>query len=133
MKFEPNGTYALTSDNKQTFIDYATPSVPTLMTECLAILNNALVLTMDLEIALAMYSDLYLAFVRIHPFADGNGHMAHLVANLPILKSELPPVLIDCNRRCEYLMTLSASYRPQLMTLKLNVLKKVRRYCQIRI
>ncbi len=83
------------------FSDYATPSdVPVLMKEWLVMLNNAL--------ALAMYSDLHLAFVRIHPFADGNGRMARLVSNLPILKSGLPPVLIDRNRRREYLMALSA-------------------------
>lgn len=108
-KCEPNGTYALTSDNKQTFIDYATPSdVPVLMTEWLAMLNNALVLKMDSEIALTIYSDLHLAFVRIHPFADGNGRMARLIANLPVLKSGLPPILIDSNRRREYLMAISA-------------------------
>jgi Fic family protein len=108
-KCEPNGTYALTSDNKQTFIDYATPSdVPALMTEWLVMLNNALSLTMDSEKALAIYSELHLAFVRIHPFADGNGRMARLVANLPVLKSGLPPILIDRNRRREYLMALSA-------------------------
>jgi Fic family protein len=108
-KCEPNGTYALTSDNKQTFIDYATPSdVPVLMTEWLAMLNNALALTMDSENVLGIYSDLHLAFVRIHPFADGNGRMARLVSNLPILKSGLPPILIDRNRRREYLMALSA-------------------------
>jgi Fic family protein len=109
-KCEPNGTYALTSDNKQTFIDYAAPSdVPALMTEWLVMLNDALALsTMDSEMALAIYSDLHLAFVRIHPFADGNGRMARLIANLPVLKSGLPPILIERNRRREYLMAISA-------------------------
>jgi Fic family protein len=63
---------------------------------------------MDSKMSLAAYSDLHLAFVRIHPFADGNGRMARLVANLPVLKSGLPPILIDRNRRREYLMALSA-------------------------
>lgn len=108
-KCEPNGTYALTSDNKQTFIDYAMPSdIPALMMEWLTMLNDALALSMNSEMALAIYSDLHLAFVRIHPFADGNGRMARLVSNLPVLKSGLPPVLIDRNRRREYLMALSA-------------------------
>jgi len=108
-KCEPNGTYALTSDNKQTFIDYATPAdVPTLMTQCLAMLNTALNKTLDVKMALAIYSDLHLAFVRIHPFADGNGRMARLIANLPVLKSGFPPILIDRNRRREYLLSISA-------------------------
>jgi Fic family protein len=107
-KREPNGTYALTSDNKQTFIDYATPAdVPALMTEWLAILNTTLELTLDKDKALAAYSDLHLAFVRIHPFADGNGRMARLIANLPVLKSGLPPILIERNRRREYLLAIS--------------------------
>jgi Fic family protein len=109
-KCEPNGTYALTSDNKQTFIDYTTPSdVPALMTEWLVMLNDALALTtMDSKIALAIYSNLHLAFVRIHSFADCNGRMVCLIDNLHVLKSGLPPILIDHNRRCEYLIAISA-------------------------
>lgn len=107
-KREPNGTYALTVDSKPTFIDYATPAdVPTLMAEWLAQLNGHLKSTLNDNEALLVYSDLHLSFVRIHPFADGNGRMARLIANLPILKSGFPPVLIDKNRRRDYLLNLS--------------------------
>jgi Fic family protein len=111
---EPNGTKALTSEGKQTFIDYASPvDVPVLMTEWLTMLNVALDASLNKEEALAAYTDLHQAFVRIHPFADGNGRMARLVANLPVLKSGFPPILIDRTRRRDYLQCLS-SYNLQI-------------------
>lgn len=107
-KCEPNGTYAFTLENKQTFIDYATPTnVPVLMVEWLAMLNSALEKSLDETEALKIYSDLHLAFVRIHPFADGNGRMARLISNLPILKSGFPPILVDRSKRRDYLLNLS--------------------------
>lgn len=107
-KCEPNGTYALTKENKQTFIDYASPfDVPILMKEWLKMLNDELGLVLDDEKALMTYSNLHLAFVRIHPFADGNGRMARLIANLPVLKSGFPPILIDRQKRRDYLLSIS--------------------------
>jgi Fic family protein len=109
-KREPNGTNALTMDGKPTFIDYASPTeVPALMNEWLALLNRSLeTQPLDESDALLVYSELHLSFVRIHPFADGNGRMARLIANLPVLNAGFPPILIDKNRRRDYLMTLSA-------------------------
>ena len=109
-KREPNGTNALTIEGKPTFIDYAAPAqVPELMNEWLALLNHALnTKALDESGALLAYSELHLSFVRIHPFADGNGRMARLIANLPVLNAGFPPILIDKNRRRDYLMTLSA-------------------------
>lgn len=108
-KREPNGTNALTVEGKQTFIDYASPvAVPALMTQWLAMLNRALNTSLDKSEALAAYTDLHQAFVRVHPFADGNGRMARLLANLPVLKSGFPPLLIDRTRRRDYLQCLSA-------------------------
>ncbi|CAK0766365.1 hypothetical protein CCP3SC15_3470002 [Gammaproteobacteria bacterium] len=73
----------------------------------------------DESVALNHYADLHLAFVRIHPFADGNGRMARLLANLPVLKSGLPPILIDRIRRREYLLRLS-SYDLQVGTIQIG-------------
>jgi|LakMenE01Jun11ns_1017448.scaffolds.fasta_scaffold9758512_1 Fic family protein len=107
-KREPNGTHALTIDSKPTFIDYSTPAdVPILMAEWLLLLNKMLVTTLNEKEALLAYSKLHLSFVRIHPFADGNGRMARLIANIPILKSGFPPILIDKNKRRDYLIALS--------------------------
>ncbi len=108
-KIEPNGAHALNADGRQTFIDYALPAeVPALMAEWLALLNDSLTTEMAESETLAVYADLHLSFVRIHPFADGNGRMARLIANLPVLKSGFPAILIDRSRRREYLQALSA-------------------------
>ena len=47
------------------------------------------------------------AFVRIHPFADRNGRIARLVANLPVLRAGLPPIIIHGEQRKEYIDALS--------------------------
>lgn len=108
-KREPNGTHALTADGKQTFIDYAVPAdVPALMKEWLVMLNFALSISLNESDVSTAYTDLHQAFVRIHPFADGNGRMARLIANLPVLNSGFPPILIDQTRRRDYLQWLSA-------------------------
>ena len=44
-----------------------------------------------------------MAFVRIHPFFDGNGRMARLIANLPVLAAGFPPILVPMSRRGDYI------------------------------
>jgi Fic family protein len=106
-KREPNGTHAVTPEGQQRFIDYAMPGdVPVLMAEWLALLNGNLQPEGEAA-ALASYADLHVAFVRVHPFFDGNGRMARLLANLPVLRAGLPPVVIPSERRREYLGLLA--------------------------
>lgn len=108
-KREPNGTYATTPEGRQTFIDYASPAdTPALMAVWLNTLNHLLTSTLTEDDALTAYADLHLGFVRIHPFFDGNGRMARLLANLPVLKAGFPPILIDRTRRRDYLQFLCA-------------------------
>ena len=107
-KREPNGTHA-TVDDRQVFIEFAPPcDVPALMAEWLATLNDFLVQSLNEKDALAAIAVLHLGFVRIHPFFDGNGRMARLLANLPVLNAGLPPILIDRTRRQDYLSCLAA-------------------------
>lgn len=101
-KREPNGTHALTSDGRQTFIDYAPPGdVPALMAEWLALANA------PVADPLAAYVALHVSFVRIHPFFDGNGRLARLLANLPVLRAGLPPIVIDARQRRRYIELLA--------------------------
>ena len=37
---------------------------------------------LEKENALSCYAELHAAFVRIHPFSEGNGRMARLLANI---------------------------------------------------
>jgi len=45
--------------------------------------------------------------VHIHPFWDGNGRMARLLANILLLKAGLPPLVIDQSVRREYIECLA--------------------------
>ncbi len=53
---------------------------------------------------------LHVAFVRIHPFFDGNGRMARLVSNLPVLKAGFPPIIIPRQECKQYIDALSACH-----------------------
>jgi Fic family protein len=106
-KTEPNGTHATTEGGAQTFIDYAPPAeVSALMSDWLAMLD-ALPRALDEDAALTAHADLHMAFVRIHPFCDGNGRMARLLANLPVLRAGWPPILVPATRRYDYIRLLA--------------------------
>lgn len=80
---------------------------------------------------------LHAAFVRIHPFWDGNGRMARLLANIPVLKAGLPPIIIPKERRREYIKALSI-YHLAVGTIKardellpaIEQLDEFKRFCQ---
>jgi len=50
---------------------------------------------------------LHATFVRIHPFADGNGRMARLLANVPLVAGGHPVVDIPATARDRYLAALA--------------------------
>ncbi len=110
-KNEPNGTYAVDKDGKQVFIDYASPAdVAELMQEWLAELKSFNQKSLSVDEAVMAYCQLHLGFVHIHPFWDGNGRMARLLSNIPLLKSGFPPLVISQKDRQEYIQLL-ASYQ----------------------
>lgn len=107
-KEESNGTYSINADGKTVYIEYAKPNeVPELMIKWLELLNSFTV-ELDEQKALAAYSALHLSFVGIHPFFDGNGRLARLLSNIPVLRSGHVPIMIDRTRRQEYIASLSA-------------------------
>jgi Fic family protein len=108
-KREPNGAYAVTGDARQTFIEYARPQdVPALMARWLEHLNRLGEAMLTEAEAIDAYARLHLGFVHVHPFWDGNGRMARLLANLPALRSGHLPLVIEVRDRKRYIDTLAA-------------------------
>jgi len=109
-KKEPNSTVGVI-DEKQVINEYALPAdVPGLMTKWFDLhraLNRAIT-PGDEGQALDAYVRLHMGFVRVHPFFDGNGRLARLVANIPVLKAGLPPIIIPREQRKAYIDALSA-------------------------
>ncbi len=107
-KVEPNSAVVIL-DNKQIINDsYANPKdVPHLMQQWLTKLNRSRQTLQNETQALENYTWLHAAFVRIHPFADGNGRMARLLANIPLLSSGFPPIVILKENRLQYIRTLA--------------------------
>ena len=58
---------------------------------------------LDVEAMIHAYSRLHVFFTCIHPFFDGNGRMARLLANIPVIRAGYPPITIDSTKRFEYL------------------------------
>ena len=108
-KKEPNSTVAVI-DESQVVFEYAPPDdVPSLMHDWFKLyheLDQSLKLD-DKSQALMAYVQLHVSFVRIHPFFDGNGRVARLIANIPVLKSGLPPIIIPKEQRKQYIDALS--------------------------
>ncbi len=107
-KVEQNST-VIVSGNTQVIFEFAAPKdVPELMESWLALFQETFKENVaNKEAALAVYAYLHVSFVRIHPFWDGNGRMARLVANVPVISAGYPPIIIPKERRQEYIEALS--------------------------
>jgi len=107
-KVEPNSTVVVSGDTQAIFEFAAPKDVPELMQGWLALFQKTCKEnTANKEAALAAYVYLHVCFVRIHPFWDGNGRMARLIANVPVIMAGYPPVIIPKERRQEYIEVLS--------------------------
>lgn len=108
-KNEPNYTSYVSSTGKPALREYPLPAnVPALMRQWVERCNVTSAKELTQDEAVAAYASLHLAFVTIHPFFDGNGRMARLVSNLPVLKAGFPPVIVPKEDRKRYLETVSA-------------------------
>lgn len=82
-KVEPNFTYYV-RDNKRAQHEYPHPEViPILMSQWLDCANRWVDRVEARKDAEQSYAELHMKFVAIHPFVDGNGRMARLLANIP--------------------------------------------------
>lgn len=94
-----NGTTGVVN-GQVVFMEYADPlDVPHLMKRWLGDFNASLGEARQPAEAVGAFVRAYLGFVRIHPFFDGNGRVARLVANIPVLRAGYPPITVPMERR----------------------------------
>nr|WP_240611861.1 Fic family protein [Acidiferrobacter sp. SPIII_3] len=107
-KTDAHFTTALGPDGRQHWREFPEPQhVPGLMSEWLAAFNDRHEPFLTTDTAARAYAEAHLDFVTIHPFFDGNGRMARLLANLPVLRAGLPPIVIPAENRREYKQAIS--------------------------
>lgn len=95
-----NGTY-IVIDDKPMHFEYAHPRyVPLLMSQIIDAMNNEEIVTR--QTAPKVFAKYHAAIAHVHPFWDGNGRIARLLANIPLLKSNLLPLLIPNAERFLY-------------------------------
>lgn len=102
-KRDYNGTTGV-RDGKPVYMEYASPfDTPKLMARWIKEFNRKLNSATTPTKAVNVYAWAHLTFVRVHPFFDGNGRVARLIANLPLLRCGQPPLMISLERRAEYI------------------------------
>ena len=105
-KREDNGTYGA-ENGKSIYMPYAAADdTPKLMDAWLKAFNKFLKGVKTQEAALEAYLFAHVAFVRIHPFFDGNGRLARLLANIPVLVAGFPPIVVPFEARLDYIREL---------------------------
>ena len=105
-KREDNGTYGV-EGGRQVYMPYApADDTPALMRDWIRDFNGLYRANMRQDEVLEAYVRAHTSFVRIHPFFDGNGRLARLLANLPVLFAGYPPIVIPAESRAEYIMSL---------------------------
>ncbi|MEI6168400.1 MAG: Fic family protein [bacterium] len=98
-----NGTTGVI-EGKSVYMEYAPPAdVPHLMERWLHDFNSRLDKAVKPAEAVTLYARAHMGFVRIHPFFDGNGRMARLISNLPVLRGGFPPIVITREKRSDYI------------------------------
>jgi len=107
-KVQSNYTTYVDEHNKQVWREYPAPRhIEALMKQWLERLHAYFTSALDRQAAVEAYADLHLSFVSIHPFCDGNGRMARLLANLPVLSAGLPPIVVPQEDKYRYQHCLS--------------------------
>jgi Fic family protein len=102
-KRDHNGTAGAVG-RKTKYLEYSPPAdVPVLMRRWLRKFNALQAKAQSEEDTIDAYTWAHMVFVRIHPFFDGNGRLARLLANLPALSGGWPPVLISTEQRGTYI------------------------------
>lgn len=106
-KREDNGTYG-DEGGRSVYMPYAAADdTPALMEDWIGAFNRLLrVGAAGQDAALEAYLFAHVSLVRIHPFFDGNGRMARLLANVPVLAAGHPPIVVPAEARLDYIREL---------------------------
>lgn len=109
-KVVPNGTYLLLDNlaegRSSVYHAYSRPfDVPKLIVGLVEYIESCKPHSIDE--AITMYATAHLIFGQIHPFWDGNGRIARLIANLILLRAGFAPLVIPATRRLDYINILS--------------------------
>jgi Fic family protein len=105
-KVEENGRM-INVDNKLKYLPYPSPkSIPHLMELWFDEFEKIQKID-TFDECVDIYTDMHISFTAIHPFFDGNGRMARLISNIPLLKSGFLPIIIDNTNRQDYIQLLS--------------------------
>lgn len=108
-KAESNYTNYVSDDDKPAIREYPAPAfTPKLMAQWIEKCKNAFTQTKSMKDAVQAYADMHLTFVTVHPFYDGNGRMARLLSNLPVLKAGFPPIVVPNEDKKLYREIISA-------------------------
>lgn len=114
-----NGTTGV-RDGKPVYMEFSSPfDTPGLMSRWLKEFNRKLDTASSDVKAVNVYTWAHMTFVRIHPFFDGNGRVARLIANLPLLRCGHPPLLVSPESRVEYINAIW-NYQNAVGVLKAN-------------
>lgn len=107
-KTQSNYTTYVDANNKQAWREYPAPHyIDRLMSQWLNQLDEGLSAQLGRNEAADVYAALHLGFVTVHPFFDGNGRLARLLANVPVLNAGFPPIVIPETDRYQYKQILS--------------------------
>ena len=102
----PNATYVNVQDQPVLLLYPMPQEIPSLMQTFIQHLNQKID---SPDAALDAYCSLHLEFVSIHPFWNGNGRMARLLANLPLMRCGELPVIIPSSQRQQYIKIISTA------------------------
>ena len=105
-KSTPNATYINYQDQPVMLLYPLPREIPALMDTFIQHINRKIESPDD---ALDMYCLLHLEFVSIHPFSDGNGRMARLLANIPLMRCGELPIIIPSSQRQRYIKIISSA------------------------
>lgn len=105
-KREDNGTYHVVNGKSVYHAYLPADEVPAAMERWLGEFNAMYRADAAEDEVVDAYARSHVSFTAIHPFYDGNGRLARLISNLPVLYAGYPPIVIPMESREDYLRCL---------------------------